>query len=410
MPTITITDSPANPIVPLYNPFYYVVDSTNSTKRNFKYIFDLSYSKGTGAPISIGRFKVYPNPNDNQGYFTPHSIFQNYVDNMEHHPLIQSLVANDGSYVYCYLSIGEEYDDSPLSAATGTTIYPDIITTSIIGLNSIFQSNQVPDLSNYDFGSGAALKYFLSNWNLDYGNKNIYFNEWETISAVQNSPISGIFYVDYWTYNATGGTIGHYRYTNSLSSLKIEIPSGTQNLYLMTANNLLGGGVRKIVDTDVSSYIVYINDTIDNSYGFRYIINPLCERFEKFRICWLNSLGGFDYYTFNLMKRDYLKVNRGDWDKKIGYGYQIGDRGKTINYVNGDQSIVVTTDWLTNQENNFIQNLFTSPSIYYIDSQYNLIPLILQSSDFELKKLVNDDIVNYTLEFQTAHKKYGQNG
>lgn len=399
--------------VSLYNPFYYVLTSTNVAKTNFKFVIDLSINyticgSSTIASKSIGRFKVYPNPTDNKGYFDAHSILANYVNNQDFYPTITGLQPICSAIQY-FQSFGEEYDDNPLSAATGTTIYPALATASGRAINSIRQFDESLNLNSYDAVNRPDTK-FLTSWNFNFY-KNIYRNEWETTQIVDTSSPSGFYYYYINTFNSTGGTIGQFRIQNSVSRTKTEVPTGTKNLYNLISNNLLGGGSRRVIDTDVDNYYVeYRSSTgqLSQLYGFQIVED--CTKYEKIRIAFLDPLGSYDYWTFEQKSRQAISVKSDTWTKKWGSDYVIGDRGDTSLYVNGDKELEVTSGWLKQHESDFLQKIFTSPSIYLIKTDGTKIPLILNTREAELKKTQNENLINYTIVFGFAHKIYGQNG
>jgi hypothetical protein len=395
----------------LYNPIYYSISGTNSNHLNFKYIVDVAASN-----IYLGRYKFYPNPTTGIGYFDVHSIIQDSVDNTDFNPTITTPTLNNSGFIHYVIGFGDEYDLSPsLTAATGTTIYPLQQFAVGYGLNAVQQFDETFQLHDYDWNAmtGSHQTKFLTNWNYSYSKK-IFLHEYETTCIYTTYPNFSVGKYQIVTFDVSGQTLGSYLMdfsggTNPLT-YRHELPIGTQNFYINAFNNVTST-IDLIMKPNVGSYNVkYYDTSLNDSVEWTYIINTICPRFDLVRICWINRFGYYDYFTFNLMKRDFIQTKRTEWTKKIDQNYSLGKRGRTTLSSNGQESFQVTTDWLTSYESEFLSILFTSPHVYLINSSGNKIPLMLKSTDFEIKNLNNDRLINYTIDFDYAIKTYGQNG
>lgn len=385
----------------LYNDFYYTLSANTSNLLNHKYIVDVDAYPGL-VLNSAGRFKFINSPTTNRGYFTPHNILQHYSDNQNVNPTITTPTLNNNGLVAFTLKWGEEYDRSTaLSAATGTTIYSNLITTTGIGLNAVHQFDEPYSLQDYDWSNIASTVHtkFLTPWDTTKYKK-IFFGEYETGFIYTSNPSFATARIDVVTFDSALNNIAttSYNITGAgFSNYRHEIPMGTANLGINSPS--------------VYYYSVTLYNSINRfTKNYYYQINQDCPRYDKVRITWLNQLGGYDYWTFYLIERNFISVKRNEWVKKPNQNYNIGDRGRTTLGVNGQQSFQVTSEWLTTAESDFISQMFTSPNIYRIDSTGTKIPLQLKNTDLEIKKVDNDKIINYTLDFEYAFKNYGQNG
>jgi len=134
-------------------------------------------------------------------------------------------------------------------------------------------------------------------------------------------------------------------------------------------------------------------------------IDKSCDKYEPVRFAFLNSLGQFDYYNATLLSRTTISGTRDTFTKTLGFDYGIGDRGKTVINVNTGESYIIHTDWISEETANWLSyEFFNSTEVYvYDDSLYpTLIPIILDTTSIEVKKRVNDKLLNYTFNYSKA--------
>jgi len=190
----------------------------------------------------------------------------------------------------------------------------------------------------------------------------------------------------------------------------IEFGVYPENLNMWAQSNL---GVNIIDDSTFyyTAQLYLVEDIITNPYAFQPIseiktfeIDRTCSKYEPVRFMFLNSLGQFDYYNATLLSRTTISGTRDTFVKTLGYGYQIGDRGKTIINVNSQENYIINTDWVNEETANWLSyEFFNSTEIYIIDSvSQQIIPIILDTTSIEPKKRVNDKLINYTFNYSKA--------
>ena len=96
---------------------------------------------------------------------------------------------------------------------------------------------------------------------------------------------------------------------------------------------------------------------------------------ENTRLVWLNSRGGYDYYTFQSYRQDTKKISRKTYDNRYyATDLQSPDRdfGRTIKNVDTsvEREIVLETDYLTEPYGNWLQELFYSPQVYEMKDDF----------------------------------------
>ena len=169
-----------------------------------------------------------------------------------------------------------------------------------------------------------------------------------------------------------------------------------------------------LIDDFCSFYIAQlylVEDVIADPFNFQAVseykvfeIDRSCSKYEPVRFMFLNSLGQFDYYNATLLSRTTISGTRDTFVKTLGYNYEIGDRGKTVINVNSQESYIIHTDWISEETANWLSyDFFNSTEMYVIDNiTEQLIPIILDTTSIEVKKRVNDKLLNYTFNYSKA--------
>ena len=114
-------------------------------------------------------------------------------------------------------------------------------------------------------------------------------------------------------------------------------------------------------------------------------IGPLSEIFyfylydncypESTRLVWLNEQGAYDYFTFQSFRQDTKQITRTTYDNRYyatnlsSPDRNIGRSKKTFD-TNVTQEIVLDTRYLNIAESQWIEQLFLSPQVYIMNSDY----------------------------------------
>ena len=152
-----------------------------------------------------------------------------------------------------------------------------------------------------------------------------------------------------------------------------------------------------------------------------YTINIICpnERgYEAVRLTWLNQWGTWDYYTFNMKSTRTLTTNRtsytqlgGTWNES---SFKIaGYKGGKKNFrVNSTEKIKLNTDFVTEAEGVWFEELINSNEVYILNGfstdTANTItnkyvePVTLTTSSYVKKTIANDKVMQYTIEIEKS--------
>ena len=115
-------------------------------------------------------------------------------------------------------------------------------------------------------------------------------------------------------------------------------------------------------------------------------------RFDKVRLGWTNSRGGWDYFNFtkrseesySVERKRYRKVvgNYGTADETTAFGFNTYDRGLTERSPFVEKMLRVRTDFLTEGQFEYLKNLIYSESVYIISNKGEATPVVIDSNNY----------------------------
>jgi len=279
---------------------------------------------------------------------------------------------------------------------------------------SDFQTDFVSD------GVNSAFKYSLSSYTQSQVNtlttaaailgvtkKPINSNEYETIDLIitpSNFTTRPSLRALYQYFSATGSSLGQDTITFStppVNTLRFTVPVGTANIRAIGGN-----GLSFLNNDSLSFYTVDVESTDGTNQGFiarQHNFEVICKKrpYEVIRLAFLNKLGGYDYWSFNLVSRFTSQVKRTQIDRALRPQYSIGDRGRDVIYSEAVENWTINSDFLTDDQALFVRELVESSSVFYIDG-INQLPVVITSDSWEYKSGLLDGYVQYTLTFQKA--------
>lgn len=370
------TSNSANTIMPVYNTIAFTVDSTNKTQCQFQYICDV-YVEG----VFVTRLKQFPTGSNNYATFKVNRILEDYVSFDLHENLYgSSLFALNTNSIKSYtLKFGEEYDTSAQCDA-GTTVYADLTLSSSVAnfkcFNGALQKDEFLVYFDTTYYASSSSSKFLTGFPneamIRLGDQmtfNIFSSNLEKLKVV--------------TYDDAGVALGTYTYDSpyggvfSTTAHYLQtIGVGPENLN----NSTLLTGSQPVITQDVSYYTVQCLGTLDvpTSEIKTITIDNRDSKFDVKRLWWLGRLGNFDSYTYTRKSLKTIQINRTEFNKIYGeyttlspgatWTYDKKDRGRTTLSVNAQESNVYNSNWLTEEESIWMQELFTSPESFLVET------------------------------------------
>ena len=148
---------------------------------------------------------------------------------------------------------------------------------------------------------------------------------------------------------------------------------------------------------------------------------------ENTRICWLNDRGGYDYFTFQSYRQDSKKIKTSSYDNRY-YSTTLPSPDRDMGRVtktfdtNVDQELVLESDYLSVPIGNWLEQLFTSPQVYEVNSDFispidvnnkiykDLTPLTVISTDVETITKKHKKLNKYRITFATGNSYFVNKG
>jgi len=413
-----------------YNDNAYVIKTTNYTPTvRFKVsILPETYPV---EPV-VGIVRVYPTRAEDGGtvyldraFFDPSRFLQSYVEgytNIEG-ASHNGFFTNNKTHKEYLLFIQEEEKD-----ANGVYVGGDLIFTN---LKSVWNGvrNEIEwldfDYTNYTINTFSTTKKFLTD-----SPRTIKIDSAQShqLSFIVNERYGANQYniKAYSGYNATGSLIADGVVTNNIaanqdwSSRYFRIPVGTYdigNIDPSLYTDSLLGTTPSTALTGAASYTIHLEDNTNaqTSEKVTFNINQTCTKYNEVRVHFLNRLGGYDAFNFYMksihttdIKKDKYDQQHHDWTG-WSYDYSKKSRGATDYNVSLNKKLTVNTDYLTEEESLWMEDLITSPNAY-IEESNELIAVNLDARKIQRKTSLNDKLMQYTFELSYSIKNRRQRG
>ena len=115
-------------------------------------------------------------------------------------------------------------------------------------------------------------------------------------------------------------------------------------------------------------------------------------RFDKVRLGWTNSRGGWDYFNFTKRSEESYSVERKRYRKVVGnyataddstaFGFNTYDKGLTERSPFVEKMLRIRTDFLTEGGFEYLKNLIYSESVYIISNKGEATPVVIDSNNY----------------------------
>lgn len=393
---ITIIESPNN-WQNLYNEIVIGVSGSNSTQPNYQFLCDVNVS-GQSNPVT--RLTIPKQPLVGTVKINIADVVKNYVTYDFGAFNATDIVPCTNSQAKYWIQLGEIYDN----ASGIPTIYANQAQYGTSG-SPKFGSNAIFDFLDWSktaFNDGKLLKVtnqvslndnsyrekirigqqrFLTFFSLDIDDLVI------TDLQVYNSAGVSIFSSSYSTYTAATGIV----------SLNI----GHSFLNFLGASPYLANGAYYRVDIRNSGDDIIFTKTID--------IDNSCSKYQVYRLHWLNSLGGFDSFNFNMVSTERDEIETMQFKKVQALGYSKTDRLKTKYYTKFSESINLNSDLLSDAEYAALEQLVLSPVVMLEVNSTTYVPVNVIADNYVKRKYdQNREIPNMNLTIEYSFDNYRQ--
>jgi hypothetical protein len=359
------------------NDQFFVVDSDNNDEDNFKYIVDLYQ----GATL-IHRELVPVRPDNGYGVFNAKSVVSNLVS--FDFGGSSFVTENANSRTTYTIKFGEQYE-----VAGVITNYTDLTTSNtIVAWNGSIHPYDYLSFDSTDFALTASTKLWLTNEPIA---RNIKLNQNAWIYGRFASVPAGTIKLKVEVYNGEDTTLTSITITPA-TYFRIAVGSAQINAAVPTTIP---------ANTVWYSVQLYVDATII-SQKITYTVYTSCK-YPTYRLHFLNELGGFDAFNFDMLSRKTNSIEKKTFSKNP---YEFtGDtiamtttsRGKGVYYSRSETTRTLKSNWITEAQSTWLSELFESPEVYLEDSG-TLYAVSVKQTGYEYKDQKADKLFNIELE------------
>lgn len=378
---------------PAFNPLTFVTRETDTAitgAANFRYLCEVlvggSVVAKLKAPIRYGSA-------NNEAVFNITEILASYVGT-DFTPPSASAIARQPRIVEWSARFGYESGSGVVTETTG-----------VVNFNNKF--SWAACLPIYDYPTFLPAEYLTASG----GTAGAKFLNTLRTRKVQPSELH--------TLHALFGTDT----ANKVFEFKAYGPTGTlldtetkTHTYSATADRLLGVDCTfedigfSVGWPDVSYYTVQCwpsGFTGKASELYRFDLYAECSKYEPVTLHFLNTLGGFDSFTFTKRTVERVTAEKRTYERDPftysagAYSYNL-KTGGVANYATSlTEEWELNTDWLTDSEAQLIEQLEFSPVVYMGADWNGLEKVVMPGTEFE-RRYNRDGLVQYTVRMRRA--------
>lgn len=416
-----------------YNDNVWIVETTNysPTLRFRMALVPINYPVGA----AIGQARVYPTPaTDNNGnlyynraFFDPSRWLQSYIESEVSIPLANHqgfAQRNKMHKEYMFVAQEEELDSNGVYQP-GALILSDIKSV----WNGVKEEIEWLDfdVNDYLINSYSQAKKFLTN---APRTQKINTGQSAFLYFVANAKFAADRYTikAYSGLNASGSLLATASVDNPISvaggwdKMYFSIAVGTYDIVNIAAASMTGSTPSTVLN-GAKSYTIQLRDNTNAELSelFTYNIDSVCSKYDPVRLQFLNSMGGFDSFNFNLKSIEEEDIQKASFVKQprefksalfnlaASYNYTKGSRG-TVDYdIRKTKKLTINTDYLTDEESAWMLELVSSP-IVYTEHNNELIAVTCKEKRFKKQTSLNDKLRQYTFDIEYALTNIRQRG
>jgi len=399
---------------PVVNPVLFTFDSSNKAQAGFRYVIRVR----VGNETTYREWLIPPTPTGNGGGLCKFDASR-YLSSLLHTDFSTGFTANPATpngITRFRVSCGESYGGGVsgdmvtgdrLWAFNGAFRYPEFISYDYenyllavpVGLNPLPKLLTVfPNTRDVANGEDAFL----------YGLVNASFTaHWLRVR----------------TYNSSNTLLGDFKVR--LASQAATIVTGTRMPRMAAGwnmNDLASGevtvttGALPILDTSVAYYLVQVinssNAAVSQEYRYN-VVNRNCLYPYPVRLHFLNTLGGFDSFTFDLANKynrgiesKTFKRDAGQWSGN-NYVFDTEDVQRA-NYSTREKTTYrLISNYITDTEYAALGDLFGSGAVY-MDDGTNVTFCRVVDSNYEQRYKQSNGLINLELTVELTYDNYRQ--
>lgn len=384
---ITIHDQPQL-IAPASNPLVFTFSSTDTAQDNFSFIVEVFVNSTLVLTQQV--FRLF---NDLSRIDVSGAV-ESYIKNSI--PTTNLELDATGSMVTYAIIVYEKYGDPPITHASATS-------NTLKAFNAALEYEDWITFNNADFDPAQTqdslfLTFFPRTSKAFVGmNENFYLAYFESLGA-------GVFLVCE-LFDIQGNVIAS---DNSISILN----SGFNILNVGPQQIIANSTITQNDFNTCFKYFVFVNVAGNSATELFFIHMDLaCQRYEPFRLHWLNKLGGWDSFTFGLVSTDTSTVESFSYERDPGewsgnsYIYPLYS-GQKVNYAKRkSKQLVLNSDYIKAEVQNWlVTSCYDSPIVYLEHDNGSEFEIVkVTKSNYKIKTRKTDGLLQEEVTIERTY-------
>jgi hypothetical protein len=266
-------------------------------------------------------------------------------------------------------------------------------------------------------------QYVIQNRSFTGNNFSTIFNssQYYRVETSTRGFILGHSYLDtyadgvrYQFYNSNGTSLGIIRLAKSVATQKdFYFPFGLEQIGLSSYVDVTN--TFSSYSGSVDSYMMYAYDgpgLAQRTNPIYFAINDDCSMYEIYHLMWKDKYGSYISYPFIYMSRKNVEADRKSYYKQEGnwgnntFGYNDYDRGETNFYTQSKNSFILNSGWLKDFEAELMEDMMQSTDVYIQTPDNRLFPCMLNETDLEIFKNINEQLFSYTFNVRIGYNEF----
>lgn len=408
---MTVT-APGNFTETVYDDSWLRAISSASGQTDLRYVVEL-FDAQNNAKLFEG--KVVPEPSNKYMYFNVapiirNNFFEEYwsengISTAHVFDFSDAKYFNPNQRAQFYYRIGTDYSG---------------ITTLNEASGSVILTNVRPKLKNRRWSRKSISQDVDNKWQTDRkpvsilsNNSDNFFIAWRY--QIDDFLPSGNLLLGYEEYDA-GGNLLNTNENTFPNTIVGETGQESRNCIINIGPDSIDRLIGNSPDLNVCAYYVaYIKYEIGaTEYRLDFRINKNCEnKYESIPIHFYNRFGVVDTLQFNLVSRTTMDVERKSYNQR-DYRFSSSSvlytdssasgttvfRENKINYnATYNYTMKLTSDFLDDQDWEWLEDLILSPRIYMEEDGY-MYPVTIKATNYEISKYINNRLRPLEIEIE----------
>lgn len=158
-----------------------------------------------------------------------------------------------------------------------------------------------------------------------------------------------------------------------------------------------------------------VNEDGDTVYNYKTKVLKVktfdCSKYEPIRVTFVNKYGALQDLYFTRRSNESINIESSDYKASVldfgNFSYDTSEHQmRTLNLM-GKESITLNTDYIDESCNEHIKQLMLSEQVWMtrLTDEEKIVPLKVKTQSLQMKKSVNDKLIQYTMKFDVAADK-----